>query len=847
MVPGCESETVEWDIRLRDGGSSSRGRVEVYLDGMWGSICAAEDAFLYRTSRIVCGTLGLNSTNVREYTTDRTVLGDIRLVNGSTSDEGRVEIFIGGEWGTICDDGWDDNDAFVVSTVEGDVRLVGTDNYSGRLEYFHNDEWGTICRGYFDDWNDVNAWVVCFQLGFKPFSGFSEQWSSYGNPPAPIHLNNVGCSGKETRLESCQSDLSGVGCSHFSAVWIHCHLPSDGDIRLQGGTLTIEGRVETFYRGRWGSVCASNWGATEAWVVCQQLGFKPRTGFAVSGAGYTSGIDRMHLNNVSCQGQEYHIDECVSNNVFELGSCGDDGYAAVYCPLDLQDGDVRLVNGVGPNEGRVEIFYGGEWGSVCDDRWDDVDAQVVCRQLGYRTDGAAATTVASFGRGSDAIHLDEVECSGIEARMEDCSRNGWGVNDCTHYEDAGVVCSVHREGDVRLAGGATTNKGRVEIYTNGQWGVVCNHMSLSWTDTDAAIVCRQLGMYKNDSGEVIDSIADQRVGPVHITDLNCDGTEKRLDECRSSSNNATYCATSDVAMARCISPMEGAVRLVGGSSLDEGRVEIFHDVRWGRVCATSIWSVAEARVVCRQLGYNGNEAAVSYAFGIGSGPIYLDYVTCSSSEDRLEDCDHLGLGIVPISARIDAGVQCILPATEQPLVFTVDEIRLNGSSSENEGRLEVFTNGRWGTVCGNNQLYVQESMAEVVCRQLGFSDQEPEAIGSAFYGSGTGPIWLRRIYCVGTESDLNSCILYSWSSGSCTSSEVVSIRCQNRASNYPRVVGTIAFIGVSLSLLTLASFVAVCYTCTNAKPVKLVEGTRQGNILGETSPTNEGTEVTSSF
>ena len=56
------------------------------------------------------------------------------------------------------------------------------------------------------------------------------------------------------------------------------------------------------------------------------------------------------------------------------------------------DGDVRLMNGTEPvsreiGEGRVEICRGNDYGSVCDDRWDILDARVVCRQLGHPSDG----------------------------------------------------------------------------------------------------------------------------------------------------------------------------------------------------------------------------------------------------------------------------------------------------------------------------------------------------------------------------------------------------------------------------------------------------------------------------
>ena len=134
----------------------------------------------------------------------------------------------------------------------------------------------------------------------------------------------------------------------------------------------------------------------------------------------------------------------------------------------------------------------------------------------------------------------------------------------------------------------------------------------------------------------------------------------------------------------------GALRLVGGRSSNEGRVEICINGVWGTVCHSS-WSSSDARVVCRQLGFpldvpgSGRNFALicfytcffpsptlsflncsvttalygyQHNFGRGTGPVYLNYVGCSGTESSLLSCSHSGIGFNWCSHYADAGVVC---------------------------------------------------------------------------------------------------------------------------------------------------------------------------------------------
>ncbi|XP_022777811.1 lysyl oxidase homolog 2-like [Stylophora pistillata] len=207
-----------------------------------------------------------------------------------------------------------------------------------------------------------------------------------------------------------------------------------------------------------------------------------------------------------------------SNNLYVKfssdGTNAFDGFQATYRVLTA--GSIRISGNTAI--GRIEVYYDGQWGTVCDDAWDINDANVVCRQLGY-TRAKRAYSGATHGQGTGPIWMDDLACSGSESHVYDCRHRGWGNHDCTHSRDASVECL-----SIRLANGGA-NYGRMEVYHNGQWGTVCDD---SWDMNDADVVCRELG-FPSASSAPHRARYGQGSDPIWMDNVRCRGDSSLLN------------------------------------------------------------------------------------------------------------------------------------------------------------------------------------------------------------------------------------------------------------------------------------------------------------------------------
>ena len=252
-------------------------------------------------------------------------------------------------------------------------------------------------------------------------------------------------------------------------------------VRLVEGSDPRAGRLEVYHNGTWGTVCNDYFTDAAARVVCYMLGYE-RSGRYI-GYYYGSGSGTIWLDNVQCGGMETSIADCPHTGWGRNG-CYHFEDVSVSCIPDSAEA-VALVGGENPRVGRLEVFHGTQWGTVCDDGFSDAAARVVCYSLGFGYVGRKVD-VNLYGVGHGLIWLNNVLCNGTERYIGECSHGGWRAHNCSHHQDVAVSCTNNTP--VTLVGGSGST-GRLEVLYDGVWGTVCSHF---FTAAAASVVCNTL-------------------------------------------------------------------------------------------------------------------------------------------------------------------------------------------------------------------------------------------------------------------------------------------------------------------------------------------------------------------
>uniref|UniRef100_A0A2A4J826 protein-lysine 6-oxidase n=1 Tax=Heliothis virescens TaxID=7102 RepID=A0A2A4J826_HELVI len=215
--------------------------------------------------------------------------------------------------------------------------------------------------------------------------------------------------------------------------------------------------------------------------------------------------------------------------------------------------------------------------------------------------------------------------------------------------------------------------------------------------------------------------------------------------------------------------LEGRIKLTGGSSKYEGNVYIFHAGRWGAVCDDS-WDDEAATVVCRIFNRSGI-ATVGGQYGEATEKFWLDDVICQGDELSLSKCVFNRWGAADCERDEAAGVICldesealtkqnaaeamILPTRplREVLNLKTAKLRLFGGKNHKEGRVEIYHNKAWGSICPDGWTIYE---ANTVCRHLGLGYAE-QALQT--YVFGFSRITVSGLTCDGNENSLFECKL----------------------------------------------------------------------------------------
>ncbi|XP_052793656.1 neurotrypsin-like [Mya arenaria] len=387
---------------------------------------------------------------------------------------------------------------------------------------------------YPEDWDDNDARVMCKQLGYK--SGVALGPWDLGHPLYPYLISNVQCNGTEEHIGNCKfnetSPLFNLYRRNRIAARVHC---INETVRLQPNVTF--GAIQVWDRDNYRLVCAEGFDDLAAQAVCRSLGFTYGKSICCSAFG------RMEYSivysNINCTGIESSILEC--DYVKYFANCTSEHYASVACSNSPENEEFELKI---HQSGKVTTRHFDNSGFICANGFDDTEATVICKEMGYKGGSAyfhsrhtKYSTVPLLG----VPWLANIACEGTEKYLGECGKINWGsVGTCDENRLPAVYCYNKTGFSFALVNGTGNDNGLVVFTVDDKEGAICLRDSVTEERQKlAAIVCKQLG-YGNgglllNGTDAENEFTARKLFPgksdMFITKIKCKGNESSLAEC----------------------------------------------------------------------------------------------------------------------------------------------------------------------------------------------------------------------------------------------------------------------------------------------------------------------------
>ncbi|XP_067384291.1 scavenger receptor cysteine-rich type 1 protein M130 [Channa argus] len=427
-------------------------------------------------------------------------------------------------------------------------------------------------------------------------------------------MDHVNCSGSESSLWHCRAKIDKNLFSCENTAYVVCE--DSMKVKLEDGPGKCAGRLEILEEGEWKRVSQTHWIDDNSHAVCKQVGCGQKRE-AAKGEKFSKGSSNLFTKKVTCKKDASSTSDCDLADS-DQPAAKETEVVGITCT----EHKMVFLDGENACSGRVGVQQGTNtyWLSGSNETWNQVTANVVCRQMQC----GVADNFASIENSDVNNHVVTASlCSNESQSLLDCLKP-----DAISPDPNGTIASVTCSGKINI----TLSKecwGAVNISINKSFGGVCAD---TWTNDQSQMLCKNLGCGEKTFASTNREQIQIKFKSLHFTTQTRKLSQSSFVKC---GENDQICK-SNPANVICSGSVKPKFNIYRDKCI--GNVELFYEGEWLPVCEDALKDVNAQKIICRRLNCGEADKLIDY---FGHKPTEYPAIStleCPKADVSLQNC-----------------------------------------------------------------------------------------------------------------------------------------------------------------------------------------------------------------